>query len=68
MIIATAAAIAAIGLLIVEQYDEAVRRCSSSSFGWCCLPRERISACCNSARRSGATNVLASAPNPVETP
>ena len=29
---------------------------------------ERISECCSSARRSGATNVLASAPNPVETP
>ncbi|BCB84927.1 hypothetical protein Psuf_022400 [Phytohabitans suffuscus] len=29
---------------------------------------ERISACWSSARRSGATNVLASAPKPVETP
>jgi hypothetical protein len=29
---------------------------------------ERISACCNSARRSGAMNVFASAPNPVDTP
>ena len=29
---------------------------------------ERISACCSSARRSGAMNVLASAPKPVDTP
>ena len=29
---------------------------------------ERISECCSSARRSGATKVFASAPNPVETP
>ena len=29
---------------------------------------ERINACCNSARRSGAMNVLARAPKPVDTP
>ena len=29
---------------------------------------ERISACCSSARRSGAMDVFASAPKPVETP